>query len=717
MVIRWQWNLKSIHQLIAVLLLVCLSLNTYAFNKHPQLSIKDSKDYQELEALMSTQEFAKAEVIFDRLIGQAEQKENIADQLILKNLKAKAIMHQWQTDKALSLYKEVYQKAKEHKMDSLHADAITALLVMYDFLDIKENHIRLIKEGLALKNIGSKEKSDLLTSYGIRLKNQSKFDSAIYYIGLAVDIDLSKKDSSSLANNNNWLGIIYHDMEDMEDQSLKSYFKSLSYLREHQEYHKIKIYSNIATTMLKGRNIPKAKYYAELALSIANSTSLSSYTADIHSIKASIDEIDENYNTALEHVDISTKANAKPNKISTRIDNSIIKISSQLHLDLPIDESELEELLEYKASSKKSFTNLRIEYVALHHALKKNLDSKSFYKVFNRLKNVAEERKELYVLKDLFQLEHKYLVSKEDFKNANQAILNYQRYANELFKERQEFVTLDLEAKYSKEKQDQQITFLAKDNILQEVKLKQQRIYLISGAIGLLIISILSFFIYRLYAKLSSRNSTISKALKEKDFLLREIHHRVKNNLQVISSLLSLQSRQIEDEEIKRAINEGRSRVRSMALIHQNLYQNENLTGVNVAHYMPKLVNELFDTYKVDQNKISLNLEIQEMELDVDTMVPLGLILNELVSNCLKHAFPDNRSGSISVSLEHKEDNLHLIVKDNGIGTTLDELQESKSFGNRLIKAFSQKLKAELEVTDSNGTEVKMLIKKFKKVA
>lgn len=707
----------SLKQLLAVLLFLCFNLNATAFTQHPQLSIADSKEYKEVMNLMSKKEFADAEIIFDKLINSAQEQNNIPDAIILLNLKAKTIMHQWRTDEALSIYQDVYDQAKIHHMDSLHADAITALTVMYTFLDKKERNLPLIKEGLALKNIGSKEKSDLLSFYGLIHLEQNKYDSAVYFLNLAIDIDLAKKDSSSLANNNNTLGNIYHAQENKTDLSLKHYFKSLSYLRKNQEYHKIKIYSNIAKTMLQIRNIPKAKYYAKQALGIANTSDLKSYTANSNTIKAQIEEIDENYNEALEHLRISNEANLKPNKIQTKIDNAIVKISCLLKLDLPIDPSELDELIEYNGSSKKSYTSLRIGYVALHYATKKNLDTDLFYQEFNKLKTIAEKKKEPYVLKDLYQLEYKYLVEKKDFKNANQAILNYHSQVNEIFKERQQFVTLDLEAKYSKEKQDQQITVLEKDNILQEVKLKQQRIYLIGGAIGLMIISILSFFIYRLYIKLAGQNSKISRALKEKDFLLREIHHRVKNNLQVISSLLSLQSRQIKDEEIKRAINEGRSRVRSMALIHQNLYQNENLTGVNVAHYMSKLVHELFDTYKIDQNKIALNLDIQEMELDVDTMVPLGLILNELVSNCLKHAFPDNRSGSIFVSLEHKSDNLHLKVKDNGIGTTLVELEESNSFGNRLIKAFSQKLKAELEVIDADGTEVIMLIKKFKKVA
>ena len=110
------------------------------------------------------------------------------------------------------------------------------------------------------------------------------------------------------------------------------------------------------------------------------------------------------------------------------------------------------------------------------------------------------------------------------------------------------------------------------------------------------------------------KNEIIASALNEKDILLREIRHRVKNYFQVISSLLSLQSRQIEDESIKQAINEGRNRVRSMALIHQNLYQNENITGVSVVEYLNKLTSELFYTYNISEDRIKLNLDLEDLD-------------------------------------------------------------------------------------------------------
>ena len=132
--------------------------------------------------------------------------------------------------------------------------------------------------------------------------------------------------------------------------------------------------------------------------------------------------------------------------------------------------------------------------------------------------------------------------------------------------------------------------------------------------------------------------------------------------------------------------------------------------------YLSNLLKELFSTYNIDENKINLDLDIEEINLDVDTMVPFGLILNELVSNCLKHAFPGGREGNIKISLKDVDEVLNLSVVDNGIGIGNEiDFQESKTFGNRLIKAFTKKLNADLEVLNQEGTTINIKIRNYKR--
>ncbi len=274
-----------------------------------------------------------------------------------------------------------------------------------------------------------------------------------------------------------------------------------------------------------------------------------------------------------------------------------------------------------------------------------------------------------------------------------------------------------METAMKKSELDAEIQVLNKENEIAELSLLQQKKLVRASIFTSTIFLGLGLVLFLLYRKIKTQKTEIESALKEKDILLREIHHRVKNNLQIISSVLSLQSRQSKDSNIQQAINEGRNRVRSMALIHQNLYQRENLTGVNVTHYLEKLVEELFHTYNINRDVIQLDLAIEEIDLDVDTMIPLGLIINELVSNSLKHAFDENENGQITISLREEHDNLVLKVMDDGKGVTEEELFKSNSFGNRLLRAFSQKLKAKYSIETRDGTKITMTISNYLKAA
>jgi len=197
--------------------------------------------------------------------------------------------------------------------------------------------------------------------------------------------------------------------------------------------------------------------------------------------------------------------------------------------------------------------------------------------------------------------------------------------------------------------------------------------------------------------------------------LLKEIHHRVKNNLQVVSSLLNLQSKSVQDEKALEAIKEGRDRVKSMALIHQDLYREDNLTGIDIKEYIEKLTFSLFSSYNIDPQNIILKTDIDPLQLDVDTLIPLGLILNELISNALKYAFSENEKGILQVTLKQQDSRLLLEVKDNGKGLPEGwHYEKISSLGYQLIKSFVQKLKAELKVDGSKGTHVQMLISKYK---
>ncbi|MBD0345585.1 MAG: PAS domain-containing protein, partial [Coleofasciculus sp. Co-bin14] len=209
----------------------------------------------------------------------------------------------------------------------------------------------------------------------------------------------------------------------------------------------------------------------------------------------------------------------------------------------------------------------------------------------------------------------------------------------------------------------------------------------------------------------------LEASLQEKEALLKEVHHRVKNNLQVISSLLDLQSQRIQNPQVLEVFRNSQNRVRSMALIHEKLYQSESLSKVNLADYIESLTVYLIQTYAINPNKITLQLNLEPVMLNLDTAIPCGLILNELISNALKHAFPGNTGGTIWISLSclhpvipsEKCDVFELVVGNNGVKLPeLPDFSRAKSLGFQLVNILTQQLNGQIEVSQSQGTEFKL---------
>ena len=197
----------------------------------------------------------------------------------------------------------------------------------------------------------------------------------------------------------------------------------------------------------------------------------------------------------------------------------------------------------------------------------------------------------------------------------------------------------------------------------------------------------------------------IKASLKEKEILLREIHHRVKNNLQVISSLLNLQVEHISDEQYRSMFEDSQNRIRSMALIHETLFQSENLAHIDIHEYITNLVYELIQTYMAS-DRIAVTTSVKDVSLDIDTAVSCGLIINELVSNALKHAFPDGREGEVKIVLRSCNNNIELIVSDNGVGIPGDiDVRTTESLGLDLVVTLAEnQLNGKIALDTSEGT-------------
>ncbi|WP_414552344.1 PAS domain-containing protein [Anabaena sp. CCY 0017] len=202
----------------------------------------------------------------------------------------------------------------------------------------------------------------------------------------------------------------------------------------------------------------------------------------------------------------------------------------------------------------------------------------------------------------------------------------------------------------------------------------------------------------------------IRASLREKEVLLQEVHHRVKNNLGIVSGLLQMQCRRTEDSQAQTILRDSQNRIASIALVHEKLYGSEQLGDIDFAQYIPDLITHLFDSYNVSSNRIHLNIQVTHASLDIETAIPCGLIINELVSNALKYAFPDHRSGEINVKFyQEYRQNLTLILRDNGVGLPQDfDTQKLTTLGLTLVQGLVKQIRGTLEINSEQGTEFKI---------
>ncbi|CAM3302220.1 tetratricopeptide repeat-containing sensor histidine kinase [Aequorivita lipolytica] len=271
----------------------------------------------------------------------------------------------------------------------------------------------------------------------------------------------------------------------------------------------------------------------------------------------------------------------------------------------------------------------------------------------------------------------------------------------------------ELQVKYETAKKDIEI-------LDQQAKISQQRktqwLYIgIAGLLGIILFG-MYFTLKNIRKKrksLSLLNIELDAKNKQNELLLKEIHHRVKNNLEMVKSLIALQSAKLEDGASKEAMLASQNRVQSMGIIHQKLYQGENLGSIEMKDYFINLGEGVLDTFNAEQ-KVKIECAMDNLDLDVDTAVPIGLIVNELLTNALKYAFPEGEKGQINISLKKENDGLFLKVSDNGIGKTVGLKPKGTGFGTQLIQLLTQQLNGTISEEYTNGTTVFFNFKNFK---
>ena len=232
------------------------------------------------------------------------------------------------------------------------------------------------------------------------------------------------------------------------------------------------------------------------------------------------------------------------------------------------------------------------------------------------------------------------------------------------------------------------------------------------GFLGLVIMPVSFGLFFRAsraaQSQIRGANARLTAQMQEKELLLHEVYHRVKNNMQLVCSLLSHQAAHTDEAAAAGVLRESRDRVHSMALIHQELYQASDLARIRMGSYLGKLAGGLLQSYGV-ADRVTLQIDAHDLACGIETAIPLGLIVNELVSNSMKHAFPDDRAGQVYISLQAGEEGLHrLVVGDDGVGARGIELKRPGSLGLRIVSDLTRQLNGEIHVNHERGAEFQL---------
>ncbi len=334
------------------------------------------------------------------------------------------------------------------------------------------------------------------------------------------------------------------------------------------------------------------------------------------------------------------------------------------------------------------------------------------------LKKASEDQSAIpYIQAEKYLVLYKIDSLEGNYKSALQNHLKYKFYYDIATSIDQRKKQDELTIKYAADKKDRDIKLLNQQKAAQQAELKQNKLIrniMIAGAVLLLIILGLLFSQFKLKQRankaINKKNNALQHLLTEKEWLLKEVHHRVKNNLHTVICLLESQAAYLENDALK-AIENSQHRIYAMSLIHQKLYQSDDIKTIDMASYIPDLVKSLEDSFGVS-NQIQFNLKIDPVHLDISHAIPLGLIINEGVTNSIKYAFPNNRKGEISISMIDEGGWIKLELADDGIGMPeIEAVAESGSLGIVLMKGLSEDIDANIDFEIENGTKITIKFK------
>jgi two-component sensor histidine kinase len=589
----------------------------------------------------------------------------------------------------------------------------TLLVLCQKAVEIAENN--LTKTDVSTHHTFLRLKSEGYANIGYYYQTKSEYNQALFFYLKCLKLDLEPKNLKGLSSTFNNIGMLYTYKGDTkkslkyylislkideflnDDESIGSSLNNIAYTYEHQ--------GDTTNALLYYK---KAQHFFQLQNNTNNEAGVLINIGSIYRKQGKTTESLSYFKQSLENY--------------SKLSNELGKASALLNIgvayfDLHQLDSSLiyieQSLAIYKKSNRKSGITIALVNLGKIHVEK--LEWLKAIEVGEIARSLAIETGNLYNIQNAAQLLSR---AYEQTKNYKSALEMHQLFINSrdsIENKETQRATIQQQMQYDFDKKE--ILFKAENDkkiaIAQAEKQKQKSVT-IAVSIGLFLALIFGLFALNRWRVAQQQKQVIEQKNEENKMLLGEIHHRVKNNLQVISSLLSLQERTTIDPSTKAAIQEGKERVKSMGLIHKMLYQNDNYSGIEMNDYVNQLLHGLLDTFGKNENEIKLVNTIKNIKLDVDTAIPIGLILNELAINSLKYAFNNIQNPEIKISLQQVNNNLCLSFSDNGNGKISDLNTQNDSFGMKLINSLTRQLNGTILIDDTIGLTITINFTRYK---
>jgi two-component sensor histidine kinase/uncharacterized protein HemY len=400
---------------------------------------------------------------------------------------------------------------------------------------------------------------------------------------------------------------------------------------------------------------------------------------------------------------------------SPKTDYSISKTTKNALLDSALHFHHTAELLSEKTGDKEQ---LIYSLMGMGTVAKKRQDYTSAIRYLSLVDQIASENHFTKELGDANYGLYECYVEQKNYKEALNWYVKYKIAQDSVNSNENKAAGIKFDLNYISERKEAlaKAEEEVKDKI-ENIITKRQQIVIVGLVCVLLMVFIFSFFLYRSYRlnkkdhlKIIEQRATIESALIEKEALITEIHHRVKNNLQIISSMLNLQADKTLSQEVKTALVGARERIQSMALIHSLLYSRNQFQEIDISKYLEKLVHEIANGYRYPDKKIEIIIQCEKLIFTLERAIPLGLIVNEIITNSFKHAFLLKDKGTVSVSLEKREGLCYIIVSDDGQGMHANSKgQNERAMGTELIDILAEQLSGKLEVESSEGLSYRLV--------